>query len=235
MADARQTVAENVARVEAQISAAARRSGRTRADVLLVAVTKYFDADVAHMLLEAGCRDLGESRPQNLWSKAAAITDAAVRWHLIGHLQRNKIRRTLPLLSWLHSVDSPRLLDALDTEAAERPQRPRVLLEVNISGEADKTGFPLADVMRLPELLPRWSHLDVAGLMAMSAFDSDAPSARRDFARLRELRDTLQRQCPPDIALRELSMGMSRDFEVAIEEGATMVRVGSALVEGLVS
>jgi len=235
MPDVRQTIADNVARVHERIADAAQRSGRTRDDVLLVAVSKYVPADVARRLCEAGCRDLGESRPQDLWTKADAITDPAVRWHLIGHLQRNKIRRTLPRISWLHSVDSLRLLDALHDEAAALPRAPRVLLEVNVSGDASKTGFPLADMSQLAGQLAAWPRLEIGGLMAMSALDSDMDSARRDFARLRELRDELQPQCPPSIVLRHLSMGMSRDYEVAIEEGATMVRVGSALFEGVLA
>jgi hypothetical protein len=223
-----------VAEVRQRISQAAQRSGRTADDVLLVAVTKYVGVDIARLLVEAGCQALGESRPQDLWTKAEAFDDPAVQWHLIGHLQRNKIRRTVPRLSWLHSVDSRRLLDALDHEAAARPLPLPVLLEVNVSGDMAKTGFSSDEVLLLAEQLGQWSHLDIGGLMAMSALESDAESARQDFARLRELRDAMQPQCPPPIVLRHLSMGMSRDYEVAIEEGATMVRVGSALLEGVI-
>ena len=235
MPDERQRIADNVAQVEQRISQAAQRSGRTRDDVLLVAVTKYVGVDIVRSLVEAGCRTLGESRPQDLWTKAEAIDDPTVEWHLIGHLQRNKIRRTLPRLSWLQSVDSRRLLEALDHETASRGQPLRVLLEVNVSGDVDKTGFSIDEASRLAEQLGQWSHLEIGGLMAMSALESDAESARQDFARLRELRDAMQRQCPPSILLRHLSMGMSRDYEVAIEEGATMVRVGSALLEGVIA
>jgi pyridoxal phosphate enzyme (YggS family) len=220
MPDERQRIADNVAQVRQRISQAAERSGRTRDDVLLVAVTKYVGVDSARSLVDAGCQALGESRPQELWTKAEAMNDPAVQWHLIGHLQRNKIRRTLPWLRWLHSVDSQRL---------------RVLLEVNVSGDVDKTGFSIDEALRIAEQLGCWSHLEIGGLMAMSALESDAEAARRDFARLRELRDAMQRQCPPGIGLRQLSMGMSRDYEVAIEEGATMVRVGSALLEGVMA
>ncbi len=123
----------------------------------------------------------------------------------------------------------------LDRETAAWQRPLRVLLEVNVSGDADKTGFSIDEVLRLAEQLGCWSHLEIGGLMAMSALESDAESARQDFARLRELRDAMQRQCPPAIVLRHLSMGMSRDYEVAIEEGATMVRVGSALLEGVLA
>ena len=165
---------------------------------------------------------------------ATAIGDPAVEWHLIGHLQRNKIRRTLPWTHWLHSVDSLRLLEALVQETAQQERPLHVLLDINISGDAEKTGFSPEDALRISEQLGGWSHLTVDGLMAMSARESDPEAAREDYRRLRILRDAMQRQCPSGTTLRHLSMGMSRDFEVAIEEGATMVRVGSLLVEGVV-
>ena len=235
LADARQRIADNVAEVRQRMAEAARRSGRTADDVLLVAVTKYVGVEVVRLLIDAGCRALGESRPQDLWAKADAIADPPVQWHMIGHLQRNKIRRTWPRLSWLHSVDSQRLLAALDRETAARSEPLPVLLEVNVSGDRDKTGFARDEVAALAHQLGQWPHLEIAGLMAMSALESDADSARQDFAQLRALRDALQPQCPPGVVLRHLSMGMSRDYEVAIEEGATMVRVGSALLEGVLA
>jgi hypothetical protein len=170
-----------------------------------------------------------------LWTKAAAITDPRVEWHLIGHLQRNKMHRTLPCVRWIHSVDSPRLLDALQQAAATGAPRPRVLLEVNVTGEPAKTGFSADMARQLAAQWDRWPDVQIEGLMTMSALDSDAAGARRDFARLRALRDVMQRDCPPRITLRHLSMGMSDDFEEAIEEGATLVRVGSAVWEGVVT
>ena len=162
-------------------------------------------------------------------------TDPAVNWHLIGHLQRNKIRRTLPALHWIHSVDSLRLLEALEQETAQQPRSLHVLLEVNISGDAEKTGFSTEEALGISAQLGQWSHLTIEGLMAMSALESDAEEAREDYRRLRNLRDAMRPQCPEGVTLRHLSMGMSRDFEVAIEEGATMVRVGSLLFEGVVA
>lgn len=235
MSDEQRRIAENVADVRQRIAAAAGRSSRTSADVLLVAVTKYVGVDIVRSLVAAGCHALGESRPQDLWTKAEALADPHVQWHLIGHLQRNKIRRTARHVTWLHSADSQRLLDALDQEASGWPQRLRVLLEVNISGDAEKTGFPIALARQLADQLGRWPHLEIGGLMAMSARESDVEGAREDFVRLRELRDAMQRNCPPGITLHHLSMGMSRDYEAAVEEGATMVRVGSALLEGVIT
>jgi pyridoxal phosphate enzyme (YggS family) len=182
------------------------------------------------LIVAAGCHDLGESRPQQLWDKAATMSDLPVRWHMIGHLQRNKVRRTLPLLSMVHSIDSPRLLAAIDEE---RPAQLPVLLEVNISGDATKTGMPPHELEAILPELANYKNIVVRGLMCMAGLEGDLSEARRDFSALRELRDRLRRKCPPTIPLDELSMGMSGDYEIAIEEGATLVRVGSALFEGV--
>jgi PLP dependent protein len=228
---------QNLAEVRNNIAAAARRSGRQESAITLVAVTKAVDANVAQMLVAAGCRDLGESRPQELWTKTAAIRAAipenAVRWHIIGHLQRNKVRRTLPLVSLVHSVDSVRLLEEIDRESRTFQQPAAVLLEVNISGDQTKHGFRPNEVERqLPEMA-KCEHTAIHGLMCMASREGDQSQARREFAALRELRDRLQRMVPPSIRLTELSMGMSGDYEVAVEEGATIVRIGSALFEGI--
>jgi pyridoxal phosphate enzyme (YggS family) len=227
-------LAENLAEVRNRMAAAAQRSGRDAADVVLVAVTKYVDAETARWLPELGCMTLGESRPQSLWEKAEALRDTPVEWHMIGHLQRNKARRTLPLVTLVQSVDSVRLMEALEDEARRINRAVSVLLEVNVSGDVEKTGFSREEAAGLPGRLLNWPHLDVCGLMAMSGRLSDTDAARHDFVRLRELRDEMQRDCPEKIVLKQLSMGMSRDYEVAIEEGATMVRIGSALLEGVV-
>lgn len=223
----------NLQSVRVRIAAAATAAGRSPTEVKLVAVTKYVDVATTQFLVDAGCSDLGEARPQKLWEKAAAISGADVRWHLIGHLQRNKIRRTLPLVELFHAGDSLRLLDDLDGEAALIESKARVLLEVNVSGDAAKHGFAPAEMPRLVDRLSSLRHLDIRGLMAMSGLDADEADARRQFAELRELRDALRRDWAGRFALDELSMGMSGDFEAAIAEGATMVRVGSALFEGI--
>ncbi len=233
MSDVAQRVAENLDQVRQRISAAAKRSGREPGLVRLVAVTKYGSDEAVRALLDGGCRDLGESRPQQLWTRAEQFAGDDVVWHLIGHLQRNKARRTLPLTSLVHSVDSLRLLEALDETALSLDLRPRVLIEVNISGDPAKHGFAPSD---LPALAPRLAELgrvQVVGLMAMAARSGDADKARASFAALRELRDRLRDEFPANATLDELSMGMSGDFEAAIEEGSTLVRVGSTLLEGV--
>lgn len=226
-------IAENLARVRARVEAAAQRSGRSPDDVTLVAVTKYASLEEAAALVDAGCTHLGESRPQELWAKAAALTGRPVHWHLIGHLQRNKLRRTLPLLHLVQSVDSQRLLEALEEEAAREARTVDVLFEVNISGDATKTGLPPEAVEPLVAQAAAMKHVRVRGLMGMAGLEGDAEAARADFAKLRELRDRLAAGALPGVSLVELSMGMSGDFEQAIEEGATIVRLGSILFEGL--
>lgn len=223
----------NLAAVRDRIAVAATKSGRPPDAVRLVAVTKYVDAATTRALFDAGCADLGESRPQQLWEKAAAFHDLAARWHLIGHLQRNKIRRTLPLVHLIHSGDRLSLLDDLERErsaTAELPPLP-ILLEVNVSGEVAKHGFASDELPRLLDALSGFKRLRIDGLMAMAGLDDDPAAARRQFAALRELRDRLRAEWSGRFALDELSMGMSGDFEAAIAEGATIVRIGSALFE----
>jgi PLP dependent protein len=238
---------DNLAAVRDKIAQAARRGGRTSNEITLVAVTKYVDLDIASQLIAAGCRDLGESRPQELWSKAESFgqttsrlapdapvgAESPVRWHLIGHLQRNKIDRTLPLASLIHSGDSLRSLEAIDQTASKSERRVPVLIEINISGDATKHGFQPAEVAPNLTSMAALASLQIRGLMCMASREGDLSQARREFASLRQLRDQLRSIAPPNIDLRELSMGMSGDFEVAIEEGATMVRIGSALFEGI--
>lgn len=225
----------NLAAVRARVADACRRAGRSAESVRLIAVTKYVDASLARLLVECGCRDLAESRPQKLWEKATALADTAlpVRWHLVGHLQRNKVRRTLPVVALIHTLDSGRLLTAIDEEAALAGRPCDVLVEVNLSADPERSGASPSDVPALISAVIEARHVRLRGLMGMASHpDSPAADARRDFARLRELRDRLAANLPDD-ALPELSMGMSGDFEAAVLEGSTMLRIGSALFEGL--
>lgn len=226
-------IAENLAAIRGRIGDAARRSGRTEYDIMLVAVTKYVGIDVVRELVAAGCRDLGESRPQELWTKTAVLSKANVRWHLIGHLQRNKVTKSLPMVSLIHSGDSLRLLGAINKDAVALRRRAPVLIEVNISGDAAKHGFKPTEVESNLAAIAALPAIEIRGLMAMAGREDDATAVRHEFAALRELRDQLQTIAPPEINLDDLSMGMSGDFETAIEEGATIVRIGSALFEGI--
>jgi pyridoxal phosphate enzyme (YggS family) len=232
MATIEAQLAANLERVRGRIRHACARAGRAPEAVTLVAVTKYAELDWVRALPALGVTDLGESRPQQLCERAELLT-AAVRWHLIGHLQRNKVRRVLPLTVCVHSVDSWKLLDRIELLAAELNLRPRVLLEVNVAGEASKDGFSLDELRRGWDGVARYERAQVAGLMTMAPFLEDPAAARPVFRRLRELRDELAAQSPAGCSLPELSMGMSHDFETAIEEGATIIRVGSDLFAGL--
>ena len=223
---------QRLAEVEDRIAAACRRAGRKRAGVTLVAVTKTVSADVAGLLPQLGVWDLGESRPQELWKKEKTFIPA-VRWHLVGHLQRNKIARTLPLVYMIHSVDSLRLLLFLENEAMKQERRIPVLLEVNASREPQKNGFAPEELSDLPAKVEAFQFVQIQGLMTMAALNPDPEASRRTFAELRDLRDRLKNQFPSPHHLEHLSMGMSNDFEVAIEEGATLVRLGTVLFEGI--
>jgi len=229
-------LAENLAEVRGRIDMAAARSARTADAVRLVAITKYASSGIAAKLVECGCLDLGESRPQELWRKADALGSAPIRWHLVGHLQRNKIDRTLPVVSCIHSVDSWRLLQAMDSRASALGlQHVPSLLEINISGERAKQGLAPDEAPRIIAQAAAMTHVRIQGLMGMAGLYSDRDQVRREFRSLRELRDRLRPECSPRVSMDELSMGMSADFELAVEEGATMVRVGSALFEGVVA
>ena len=241
------SIAANLRRVQERIAHAAESAGRTAEEITLVGVTKYVGPREAAELAAAGCTDLGESRPQELWSKAgdvasdfgelsrAATGEPVIHWHLIGHLQRNKVRRTLPLVSLIHSVDSERLLAAIDQERAGPSPPPasplKLLIEVNTSGDASKHGLAPDEVEPLLAAAPRFPGVAICGLMTIAALEGGPSVAAQNFAALRELRDRLRPLAPDCVHLDELSMGMSGDLETAIREGATIVRVGSALWE----
>jgi pyridoxal phosphate enzyme (YggS family) len=218
--------------VEERLASACARAGRRREAVRLLPVTKTVSAAVAGLLPELGYADLGESRPQELWRKAAALPPG-VRWHLVGHLQRNKIERTLPLVHLIHSADSLRLLQALDEQAPKLNRPADVLLEFNASGEQNKHGFAPEQGPGLAAAVNALRYVRVLGLMTMAAFEENPERCRPTFAALRELAQRLGATLGPPHQMGQLSMGMSNDFEVAVEEGATLVRIGTALFEGL--
>ncbi|HEV3163741.1 MAG TPA: YggS family pyridoxal phosphate-dependent enzyme [Isosphaeraceae bacterium] len=224
---------ENWEAVHRRIAEAAHRAGRDPGEITLVAVTKRSSSEVIRQLVVCGAADLGENYPQELWRKADALGDLSVRWHLIGHLQSNKARKTLPLVQLVHAVDSLSLLRTLDSLAAEFKDAPPVCLQVNTSGEPTKHGWSPEGLLADADAIANIRTIRVAGLMTMAALDSTAEAARPAFVRSRILRDELRTRI--GLPLEHLSMGMSHDFEVAIEEGATLVRIGSALFEGVES
>jgi hypothetical protein len=233
MSELARRLADNLAAVRSRIAAAAVASGRRPEAVCLVAATKYVSADVTRALIAAGCQDLGESRPQALWAKAETLADLpGLRWHLIGHLQRNKVERSVPMAALIHSVDSLRLAEAISAAAAELGRSVAVLLEVNVSGEEAKHGFTPVGLAEQFDAITALPHLEFRGLMAMAGREDLDHDPRREFAGLRSLREQLAPRATHPERFIELSMGMSGDFEAAILEGATIVRVGSALFEG---
>jgi pyridoxal phosphate enzyme (YggS family) len=231
-------VKANWQRVSEQVHEACLSCDREPTSVRVVGVSKYISPQLAVLLNLAGCQTLGENRPQQLWEKHAYFCEQPatdkpldVQWHMIGHLQRNKIRRTLPLLSMLHSLDSPRLAQAVNEEATKQGLILPVLIEVNVSQDPSKTGLQESELGQLVQECGNLSSLSVEGLMAMSSWGANATQARTEFAKARELKLRIEREY--QVSLPHLSMGMSGDFAEAIQEGATLVRIGSSLWEGL--
>jgi pyridoxal phosphate enzyme (YggS family) len=221
----------DVEAVRARIANAAARVGRDPAGITIVAVTKSHPIERVREAAAAGLMDIGENRVQEALGKQDEWPSAPVRWHMIGHLQRNKAKPAAGRFALIHSLDSLRLADALEQAAAARGVTQRVLVEVNVAGEAQKSGAPLAEAEGIVRHAAALPHLRVEGLMTMAPLTDDEAVLRRTFRRLRELRDGLVRdgRSGPGVALPELSMGMSNDFEIAVEEGATMVRLGTVL------
>jgi pyridoxal phosphate enzyme (YggS family) len=223
----------NLAVIHQQIADAAARSGRSATEVTLVGICKYVGVELSRQLCAAGCRQLGENRPQQLCEKAELLSDSDIDWHMVGHLQRNKVRRLLPHIHLLHSVDSLRLLRTLNDESVRIERQLPLLLEVNTSGDPAKHGFSAEEMPAVLDAFSTLPQLKVRGLMTMASLHGGLETARTNFASLRQLRDDLQGQLGDGMQLDELSMGMSGDFEVAVEEGATLVRVGSAIFAGI--
>ena len=218
--------ADKLAAVKENIARAAAVSGRDARQIELVAVSKTHPPEALREVLDAGQFLFGESRLQEAKAKIPLLPTRA-RWHFIGHLQKNKIRAALPLFETFHSVDSLDLAQQFNRIAEEEGQRPNVLLEVNVAGEASKFGFSPEGILFQMEELLTLDRLEITGLMAMAPFHPEAEHSRPYFEQLRQLRDRLERDA--GVGLPQLSMGMSGDYLVAIEEGATLVRVGSAI------
>lgn len=225
-------IAENIARIQERISAAAARVRRNPGSVTLMAVTKTVDPVRIHEGFAAGLRVFGENRVQEYETKRPQLKDVAgAEWHLIGHLQSNKSGKAVELFNAIDSVDSLRLAERLDRAAAALDRVLPVLIEINLGGEESKSGIPL-DSPELDSLLhgvEKLEHLQVGGLMAVPPFTPNPEGARPYFRLLRDLRDTIAERRLPRVAMDTISMGMSHDFEVAIEEGSTCVRVGTAI------
>ncbi len=242
MIDTAMTLAERYQAVLERISTAAARAGRSSEEIVLVAVTKYAEMDDVRELIELGHRDFGENRVPQLLQRSAMIDEfirrrsalghdnaGPARWHMIGHLQRNKARKIADAVRLVHSVDSLRLAEELQAVGLRNEEPIDVLVQVNISGEESKSGCPLPACVPLAEAMEEMAHLRVRGLMTMAPLSENPEDSRSHFRRLRELFEDMQLEGFGADHFNILSMGMTSDFEVAIEEGANIVRIGSAI------
>ena len=230
------TISHRLTEIRARISAAAQSAGRDPSSVRLVAVSKTFPIESVRDAYQAGQRDFGENRVQEALQKieqalqkVEGSADQSIRWHLLGHLQTNKARKAAPAFAMIQSVDSVELLHKLDQAAADTPDVPDLLIQVDLAGETTKFGVPPGEMPRLFEAAAVCRAARVVGLMTLPPFPETPEESRPWFRQLRELRDQWQASGVPASMLRELSMGMSGDFEVAVQEGATIVRVGTAI------
>jgi pyridoxal phosphate enzyme (YggS family) len=225
------TLCERYDHVLAKISSAASRSNRAVEEITLIVITKTHPPSLLREALELGMTDFGESRVQEAEGKIAKVGRQAVRWHLVGHLQANKARRAVHLFDVIHSLDSTSLARRLERLCEETTrQKLPVLIQIDLAGEETKSGIPEAEVEELAETINGCSRLELTGLMTLPPFFEEAERARPYFRRLRELRDDLKSKGYFGSSSGELSMGMSNDYEIAIEEGATMLRIGTAIL-----
>jgi PLP dependent protein len=226
------SIAENIAEVQDRIAAAAKIAGRNREEITLIAVSKTFSPEVIHEAYAAGLRVFGENRVQEFASKVEALRDLHdAEWHMIGHLQTNKAAKAAELFDAVDSVDSSRMAEKLNASAQSAKKTLSVLIEINVGGEQAKSGVaPESDELeKILEGGPRWEGLQIRGFMTIPPYSEDSQRARPYFQELRKIRDSIAARKFPRIGTEVLSMGMSHDFETAIEEGATCVRVGTAI------
>ncbi len=221
-------IRERLARAREQVARAAQRAGRNAKDVTLIAVSKTFGPATVQQAVDAGARELGENRVQEGIAKAPQIS-GDVRWHLIGHLQSNKARQAVETFGVIHTIDRIELVERLDRIGGELNRRPDVLIQVDLAHEPTKSGADENELAPIIEALDQAQHLELKGLMVLPPFFDSPEQTRPYFRKLREVLENMNGSRTPERKLTELSMGMSHDFEVAIEEGATMVRVGTAI------
>ncbi len=221
-------IADNIRTIRNRMAAAAARAGRDPAGIRLMAVSKTVEPERIRQAIDAGVGLLGENYVQEAREKIPAVGQT-VQWHMIGHLQTNKVKYVVTLFDWIHSVDRLELAQELSRRAGQHGRTLNVLIEVNVSGEASKNGARPADVLELARQVAALPNLSVRGLMTMPPYSDDPENSRPYFVALRRLRDELAAAALPGVAMAELSMGMTDDFEVGIEEGATIIRVGRAI------
>ena len=223
------SIAARLAGIRARLDAAARSAGRDPSSVRLIAVSKTFPVDAIREAYDAGQREFGENRVQEALQKMSGSADLSIRWHLLGHLQTNKARKAASAFAVIQSVDDVELIRKLDQAAADTGHAPELLIQVDLAGEATKFGAPPPEVPRLFDAAAACRAARIVGLMTLPPVPDTPEDARPWFRRLRDLRDEWLAAGVPAPMLRELSMGMSGDFEVAVQEGATLVRIGTAI------
>lgn len=219
---------ENLREVEEKITAACKRANRNREEVILIAVSKTKPVNMLEEVYSEGIRDFGENKVQELTEKYE-VMEKDIKWHMIGHLQRNKVKYIVDKVTLIHSVDSVRLAQAIEQEAAKKNVIVDILIEVNVAEEESKFGLKVDEVIAMVEEISQYSHLRIKGLMTIAPYVEDPEENRSVFARLRKLSVDIDAKNIDNVSVEILSMGMTNDYEVAIEEGATMVRVGTGI------
>ena len=225
-------IEDNVKEIRERIAIACKTANRFPDEVTIIAVTKTFDHEAILAATKEGLFDVGENRVQEMLEKKELIHESvmeSLRWHMIGHLQSNKVKYIAPFIHCIHSVDSAALLSEIQKHAAKNERTINIMFEVNVSHEAQKSGMQPAEVLRFAEMASALPNICVTGLMTVAENTDDERTLHEQFATLRRVRDDVQNEHFPNVPAAELSMGMSHDFEIAIAEGATMVRLGTAL------
>ncbi len=229
----KETIAQNLSALQARIKAACLRSGRTEDAIKLVVAVKTVDASAVRALYELGVSEIGENKVQDAEEKQKALSDLNIHWHMFGHLQRNKVKKALSIFELIHSVESVRLAEEIGKESIKLSKRTNILIEANISGESTKFGIKEAEVIPFIKQISHLEGIRILGLMTMAPIVDDPELCRPVFRGLKRLSDNITAEGIKNVEMKYLSMGMTQDFEVAIEEGATLIRIGTAIFKGI--
>ncbi|HHT9125812.1 MAG TPA: YggS family pyridoxal phosphate-dependent enzyme [Candidatus Brocadiia bacterium] len=233
IAKRKEIIAQNLFALQARIKDACLRSTRTENTIKLVVAVKTVDASTVRALYELGISEIGENKVQDAEDKEKALSDLNIHWHMFGHLQRNKVKRALSLFELIHSVESVRLAEEISKESIKQGKRTDILVEANISGESTKFGIKEAEAIPFIKQISHLEGIRILGLMTMAPIVDDPELCRSVFRGLKELSDKITAEGIKNVEMKYLSMGMTQDFEVAIEEGANLIRVGTAIFKGI--
>lgn len=233
IAKKKETIAQNLSALQARIKAACLRSGRTEDTIKLVVAVKTVDASTVRLLYELGISEIGENKVQDAEKKQKALSDLNIHWHMFGHLQRNKVKKGLSVFELIHSVETDRLAEEISKESIKQGKRTDILVEANVSGEDTKYGLSEAETIPFIKQISPLEGIRVLGLMTMAPIVDDPELCRPVFRGLKSLSDKVAAEGIKNVEMKYLSMGMTQDFEVAIEEGANLIRVGTAVFKGV--